>query len=84
MIRFSTAGESHGQGIIAILEGIPAGLNINSEDIDVDLARRQKGYGRGQRMKIETDQVTILSGVRFARTLGSPITLYINNRDWQN
>lgn len=84
MIRFSTAGESHGQGIIAILEGIPAGLNINSEDIDVDLARRQKGYGRGQRMKIETDQVTILSGVRFARTLGSPITLYVNNKDWQN
>jgi len=84
MIRFSTAGESHGQAIIAILEGIPAGLNINTEDIDVDLARRQKGYGRGQRMKIETDHVMILSGVRFARTLGSPITLCINNKDWQN
>lgn len=84
MIRFSTAGESHGQGIIAILEGIPAGLNINTEDIDVDLARRQKGYGRGQRMKIETDQITILSGIRFARSLGSPITLYISNKDWGN
>lgn len=84
MIRFSTAGESHGQGILAIIEGIPAGLNINTEDIDVDLARRQKGYGRGQRMKIETDHVTIISGVRHARTLGSPITVYINNKDWDN
>ncbi len=84
MIRFSTAGESHGQGILAVLEGIPAGLNINTEDIDVDLARRQKGYGRGQRMKIETDHVTIVSGVRHARSLGSPITLYIGNRDWDN
>ena len=84
MLRFSTAGESHGQGIIAILEGIPAGLNINTEDIDVDLARRQKGYGRGQRMKIETDQVHILSGVRYAKSMGSPITLFIFNRDWEN
>lgn len=84
MIRFSTAGESHGQGILAVLEGIPSGLNINTEDIDVDLARRQKGYGRGQRMKIETDHVTIISGVRHARTLGSPITLYIANKDWEN
>lgn len=84
MIRFSTAGESHGQGIVAILEGIPAGLNINTEDIDVDLARRQKGYGRGQRMNIETDQVHILSGVRYAKSIGSPITLFIFNRDWEN
>ena len=84
MLRFSTAGESHGQGILAILEGIPAGLNINSEDIDVDLARRQKGYGRGQRMNIETDQVHILSGVRYAKSMGSPITLFIFNRDWEN
>ncbi len=84
MIRFSTAGESHGQGILAILEGIPAGLNINTEDIDVDLARRQKGYGRGQRMNIETDQVHILSGVRYAKSMGSPITLFIFNKDWQN
>ncbi len=84
MIRFTTAGESHGQAILAILEGIPSGLNINSEDIDVDLARRQKGYGRGNRMRIETDQVNILSGVRYARTLGSPITLLIYNKDWEN
>ena len=84
MLRFSTAGESHGQGLIAILEGIPAGLNINTEDIDVDLARRQKGYGRGQRMNIETDQVHILSGVRYAKSMGSPITLFIFNRDWEN
>jgi chorismate synthase len=84
MIRFTTAGESHGQAILAILEGIPSGLNINSEDIDVDLARRQKGYGRGNRMRIETDQVNILSGVRYARTLGSPITLLIYNKDWDN
>lgn len=84
MLRFSTAGESHGQGLIAILEGIPAGLNINTEDIDVDLARRQKGYGRGQRMNIETDQVHILSGVRYAKSMGSPITLLIFNRDWEN
>lgn len=84
MIRFTTAGESHGQAILAILEGIPAGLNINSEDIDVDLARRQKGYGRGNRMRIETDQVNILSGVRYARSLGSPITLLIYNKDWEN
>ena len=84
MLRFSTAGESHGQGLITILEGIPAGLNINTEDIDVDLARRQKGYGRGQRMNIETDQVHILSGVRYAKSMGSPITLFIFNKDWQN
>ena len=84
MIRFTTAGESHGQAILAILEGIPSGLNINVEDIDVDLARRQKGYGRGNRMKIETDQVNILSGVRYARALGSPITLLIYNKDWEN
>jgi len=84
MIRFTTAGESHGQAILAILEGIPAGLNINTEDIDVDLARRQKGYGRGNRMRIETDQVNILSGVRYARSLGSPITLLVYNKDWEN
>ena len=84
MIRFTTAGESHGQAILAILEGIPSGLNINVEDIDVDLARRQKGYGRGNRMRIETDQVNILSGVRYARALGSPITLLIHNKDWEN
>jgi len=84
MIRFTTAGESHGKGLVAILEGIPAGLTVNSEDIDVELARRQKGFGRGQRMRIETDVVKILSGLRFARTIGSPIALYIENKDWEN
>jgi len=83
-IRFITAGESHGRGVIAIIEGIPAGLNINSADIDVELARRQKGYGRGARMRIETDYVKILSGLRHARTLGSPIGVYIENKDWEN
>jgi len=84
MIRFTTAGESHGRGLLVILEGIPAGLNINSEDIDVELARRQKGFGRGLRMKIETDSVKILSGLRHARSLGSPIALYVENKDWDN
>jgi len=83
-IRFVTAGETHGRGLVVILEGIPAGLNINSEDIDVELMRRQKGFGRGQRMKIESDTVTILSGLRHARSLGSPIALYIENKDWSN
>lgn len=83
-IRFVTAGESHGRGLLVILEGIPAGLNINAEDIDVELARRQKGFGRGQRMKIETDTIKILSGMRHARSLGSPIALYIENKDWDN
>lgn len=83
-IRFVTAGESHGRGLLVILEGIPAGLNINSEDIDVELARRQKGFGRGQRMKIETDTIKIMSGLRHARSLGSPIALYVENKDWEN
>lgn len=83
-IRFVTAGESHGRGLLVILEGIPAGLNINAEDIDVELVRRQKGFGRGQRMKIETDTIKILSGMRHARSLGSPIALYIENKDWDN
>ena len=83
-LRFLTAGESHGPSLTAILEGIPAGLSLKLENINRDLARRQKGYGRGGRMKIETDTVRILSGVRFGETLGSPITLSVENRDWQN
>lgn len=79
-----TAGESHGPSLTAILEGIPAGLSLKLENINRDLARRQKGYGRGGRMKIETDTVKILSGVRFGETLGSPLTLSVENRDWQN
>jgi chorismate synthase len=83
-IRFLTAGESHGKGAIVILEGLPAGLSVSSEDINLELARRQKGYGRGGRMLIETDQVDILSGVRKGITLGSPITLFVKNKDYEN
>jgi len=83
-IRFLTAGESHGKGAIVILEGFPAGLLISAEDINVELARRQKGYGRGGRMLIEIDQVEILSGSRKGITLGSPITLFVKNKDYEN
>ena len=75
MLRYLTSGESHGMGLTAIVEGIPSGLKISAGDIDVDLARRQGGYGRGGRMSIEKDRVIITSGVRFAKTLGSPIGL---------
>lgn len=83
-LRYLTAGESHGQALTAILEGMPAGLRLSAERIDVDLARRQQGYGRGRRMQIERDRVEILSGVRLGYTLGSPITLQVRNRDWKN
>ena len=84
MLRFLTSGESHGPGLTAIIEGLPAGLPLSAEEINVHLARRQGGYGRGGRMKIEKDQAIIRSGVRHGRTLGSPVTLEINNRDWEN
>lgn len=84
MIRYLTAGESHGQALAGILEGMPAGLEIEASYIDHQLKRRQQGYGRGGRMKIENDQVRILSGVRYGKTLGSPIALIIENRDWKN
>lgn len=84
MLRYLTAGESHGRGLITILDGIPAGLSLLDEDINQELFRRQQGYGRGERMKIEKDQVKILSGVRRGETLGSPIALWIRNRDWEN
>ena len=83
-LRFVTAGESHGQCLTAILEGIPAGLKIDIDEINRDMARRQQGYGRGGRMKIETDRAEILSGVRFGETMGDPVTLRVTNRDWQN
>ncbi len=83
-IRFLTAGESHGKALIGILEGIPSGLLISAEEINNDLRRRQIGYGRGGRMKIETDRAEILSGIRFGKTIGSPITLLIENKDWEN
>lgn len=83
-LRFMTAGESHGPRLTAILEGLPAGLRLAKETIDRDLARRQQGYGRGGRMKIETDKVEVLSGVRFHETLGGPITLQVINKDFAN
>ena len=82
--RFLTAGESHGQCLTAIVEGIPAGLKINLDEINKDMARRQQGYGRGGRMKIETDKAEFLSGVRFGETMGDPVTIKVANRDWQN
>jgi chorismate synthase len=84
MFRFLTAGESHGPGLTAIIEGIPAGMPLSTEDIDPHLRRRQGGYGRGGRMKIEQDRAIIRSGVRHGLTLGSPITLEIENKDWEN
>jgi len=84
MLRYLTAGESHGKGLVAILEGVPAGLKLSSEDIDQELRRRQAGYGRGKRMEIEKDKVEIISGVRLGKTLGSPIALLIKNLDWEN
>jgi chorismate synthase len=83
-IRYLTSGESHGQALVCVIEGIPSNLAISAENIDRDLARRQRGYGRGGRMKIEADRAQILSGVRHGKTLGSPITLLIENKDWQN
>ncbi len=84
IFRFLTAGESHGEGLTAVIDGVPAGLPLTEADVDGDLARRQRGYGRGGRMKIERDRVHIVSGVRWGQTLGSPLTLQIANRDWEN
>jgi len=84
MLRYLNGGESHGKGLIAILEGMPSGLPLTADDINRDLARRQKGYGRGGRMRIEQDRVEFLSGVRKGFTLGTPITLHVANRDWEN
>jgi chorismate synthase len=82
--RFTTAGESHGPGLVAIVEGVPAGLTLDREALDRDMARRQLGHGRGGRMKIETDTVEIRSGLRHGRTLGSPIAVLVANRDYAN
>ncbi len=84
MIRFSTAGESHGEALIAMISGLPAGVPVDLEFINRELWRRQQGYGRGGRMKIETDKAHILSGVRHGKTIGSPIAIEIVNRDWKN
>ena len=84
MLRFTTAGESHGQALVAVLEGIPAGLRLLASDVNDQLARRQQGYGRGRRMQIEQDAVEFLAGVRAGETIGSPIGMLIHNRDWKN
>jgi chorismate synthase len=84
MLRYLNAGESHGKMLLAVIEGIPAGVPVTVEEINRDMARRQKGYGRGGRMKIETDAVEIVAGVRKGVTLGSPVGLEIPNRDWKN
>jgi len=83
-LKFTTAGESHGQALVSVLEGMPAGLPLLAADVNVELARRQQGYGRGRRMQIEQDTVEFLSGVRAGETLGSPIAMLIPNRDWKN
>ncbi len=84
MLRYLTAGESHGPELLGIIEGLPSGLRVTAEDIGLDLARRQKGYGRGGRMAIEKDQARIVSGVRWGRTMGGPVGLVVENKDWAN
>jgi chorismate synthase len=84
MLRFSTAGESHGEALIANLSGLPAGLAVDLAFVDRELWRRQQGYGRGGRMKIERDRAHVLSGVRNGITIGSPIAVMIRNNDWEN
>src|SRR5512135_2270996 len=83
-LRFLTSGESHGRALTGIIEGIPSGLPLSTADIDRELRRRQGGYGRGGRMKIETDHAQIISGVRMGKTIGSPISIMIENKDWEN
>lgn len=83
-MHYITAGESHGRALTAVVTGVPAGVPLDPTMIDADLARRQSGYGRGGRQRIETDRVTVLSGVRFGRTIGSPISLAVANKDWDN
>src|SRR5262245_38246534 len=84
MLRFLTAGESHGRALVVILEGVPAGLALDLDAIAGELRRRQGGYGRGRRMAIESDRAEILSGVRRGETIGAPISMTIENRDWVN
>src|ERR1043166_9560189 len=84
MLRFETAGESHGECLVAILTGLPAGVPVYLEAINHQLWRRQQGYGRGGRMKIETDRAQLVSGVRHSRTIGSPVAILLENKDWKN
>ncbi len=83
-MRYTTAGESHGRALCAIVTGVPAGVPVDSAALDADLARRQRGYGRGGRQAIETDRAAVLSGLRFGRTIGSPVCITVANRDWDN
>src|SRR5271170_4585793 len=84
MLRFSTAGESHGESLVALVSGMPAGVPVDQEFIGHELWRRQQGYGRGGRMRIERDSAHILSGVRHGKTIGSPIAMTLANKDWKN
>lgn len=84
MLRFLTAGESHGQGLVGIIEGLPAGIRIDSDKINFDLFRRQQGYGRGERMRIEKDEIKILTGLVEGTTIGAPLALWVENKDWEN
>src|SRR6202451_237196 len=84
MIRFSTAGESHGEALVALISGLPAGVPVDLDFVNRELWRRQHGYGRGGRMKIEPDKAHVLSGVRHGKTIGSPVAIEIVNRDWKN
>src|SRR3954462_7118232 len=84
MLRFSTAGESHGEALVATLSGLPAGLDFDQKFVDRELWRRQQGYGRGGRMKIENDSAHGVSGIRHGKTIGSPIALLLENKDWKN
>src|SRR5882757_7383584 len=84
MLRFETAGESHGECLVATLTGLPAGIPVSLAAIDRELWRRQQGFGRGGRMKIETDRAHIVSGVRHSKTIGSPIAILLENKDWKN
>src|ERR671932_2905231 len=84
VLRFTTAGESHGPALVSILEGMPAGVPLLAEHVDIELARRQQGYGRGRRMQIEKDHIEFLSGVRAGETVGSPIAMLVRNNDWKN
>ena len=82
MIRYLTAGESHGQALVAVVEGLPAGLRVTAEDIQAELGRRRLGYGRGPRQRFEVDEIELLGGIRHGRTLGSPVSILIKNTEW--
>src|ERR1700724_3533907 len=84
MFRFETAGESHGECLVATLMGLPAGIPVSLDAVNHELWRRQQGYGRGGRMKIETDRAEIVAGVRHSKTIGAPIAIIIQNKDWKN